>query len=547
MDKVNILDKIDFVLSEFNKVEELKFINNLKELYYQDKNILINRLKNLLLDEKLNIHLKYLIIRFINDVNEVGYFDTLKELLFREDKIMIINEILQYFVNQNSLKSFKTIKQYKKTDMARDNILKINGFLNAMYSKNPLIYHFDVLLSQKRVKKLEVSTNYLISNIKKGELDELVYVLNELDKEYAIEVLKILVHYPDKVYYKFILQYAESNIYSANYDDFKIIAKALINSGMRIKSKNDVFKMLKEILLKLDDKKLIYFAILMLKINTKAMIKTIIKFYGKLTIEEKLLFLDSLDLKEKDSYMNFLKDLVIKENNKDLIKRLIYVFVKNNEINFLFENLSLMSNVKRNQIVSSIIEEGIVGLDEYMIKILNTDLEDNLLKLIVQYLIKYSPNKYIKKFIELFFSGIGIEIKEIIIKNIPNLNSKNLNEFVKKLNENVECLLNFKKYYLISILKVLKDNKLDENYHNELIRNILILLEESEVDEIVDFIYFFDNYDIKDRKLAKLIIDEFRMIENTLLISSNDNELVRMIYVLIRKIRKKFPQLHNSN
>ena len=53
------------------------------------------------------------------------------------------------------------------------------------------------------------------------------------------------------------------------------------------------------------------------------------------------------------------------------------------------------------------------------------------------------------------------------------------------------------------------------------------------------FVYFFEKYKINNRRDGKLIINEFRLIRNTLLKSGSEQDLVRMIHVLIENIERK--------
>lgn len=79
----------------------------------------------------------------------------------------------------------------------------------------------------------------------------------------------------------------------------------------------------------------------------------------------------------------------------------------------------------------------------------------------------------------------------------------------------------------------------DEELEQKVLNRILVMLEEAHFDDIINFIYFFDKYNINNVQDSRLIIDELRLIQNTLLKSSNDSDLVRMIHTLIRSIEKK--------
>ncbi len=62
------------------------------------------------------------------------------------------------------------------------------------------------------------------------------------------------------------------------------------------------------------------------------------------------------------------------------------------------------------------------------------------------------------------------------------------------------------------------------------------MMEETDLKDIVNFIYFFDSFTVNTPEQKKLIVDELKMIQITLLKSPKNNTLVSMIYKLIKKI-----------
>ena len=79
----------------------------------------------------------------------------------------------------------------------------------------------------------------------------------------------------------------------------------------------------------------------------------------------------------------------------------------------------------------------------------------------------------------------------------------------------------------------------DEESEEKILNRVLVLMEEAPAEELVNFVYFFDKYEISRPEDSQLIIDEFRLIQNTLLKSSSEQNLVRMIHVLIKNIERK--------
>ena len=95
------------------------------------------------------------------------------------------------------------------------------------------------------------------------------------------------------------------------------------------------------------------------------------------------------------------------------------------------------------------------------------------------------------------------------------------------------------KDFLTSLLGVMNAKGIEEDLEEEILNRVLVFMEEASIEELVNFVYFFDKYEINNRQDGELIIKEFRLIRNTLLKSSSEQDLVRMIHVLIRNIERK--------
>ena len=105
--------------------------------------------------------------------------------------------------------------------------------------------------------------------------------------------------------------------------------------------------------------------------------------------------------------------------------------------------------------------------------------------------------------------------------------------------KDISVVNRFKKDFLFSLLGIMNEKTFERDFEELILNRVLILMEESGIDDIVNFVYFFDKYEIENINDLGLIIEEFRMIQNTILKSGGKDDLVRMIHILIKNIEKK--------
>jgi hypothetical protein len=110
---------------------------------------------------------------------------------------------------------------------------------------------------------------------------------------------------------------------------------------------------------------------------------------------------------------------------------------------------------------------------------------------------------------------------------------------MKSVFKDIKVIDHFKKDFLLSLLGLLNEKKLDKEFEDMILNRVLIMMEESRIDDIIHFIYFFDKYEVSNIKDLGLIIDELRLLQDMILKSGRQDDLVRSIHVLIKNIEKR--------
>ena len=218
------------------------------------------------------------------------------------------------------------------------------------------------------------------------------------------------------------------------------------------------------------------------------------------------------------------------------------ILIQAEDYQYIFEILDAESGVRKSKVLNLIldhVDQEPEKIDQYLEKYVTPSQENAILYLALEFLVKHMADKYYDLIKSIFFSGVAHDVKVLIIRNIDKFNGFSQKQFMEKVFEDLSVIRSFKKDFLFSLLGVLNKKLFEEDLEEKILHRILVMMEEAHFDEIVNFIYFFDRYEINNLRDSQLIIDELRLIQNTLLKSTDENNLVKMIHVLTRQIEKK--------
>jgi hypothetical protein len=535
-------DEFELLLTDFNKVEERLFLKDIRDFAQDNQEVVIRTYARVLKTRKLNIQLKYLILKSIGELKYKEFTPIAKEALYNEDKVRVIIEAVNALLAIADLPAFKVVAEYTLHSKDKDYRETLEKIIRTVYSKNQLLYHFDLFYRRRgQVSNLEKSSEYLINHLPEEHIKDILPALSSRHYNIRYELLRILKHRPNPIYYSNLYFYFKEHYQSLDDDFFLMLCETLIINAYHSKARSKIYRNLKEHVNLLQGHKKTLFCITLMKLNTAELIHFVSSVYPNLNYQNKMLVLANLDPPEKNHYIHFVRELVKIEHNESLLARVIQILVDSHDFQYLFSSLNGESGVRKVKILNMILEEverEPVDISDYIRPYIAATQANNILYLALEYQLKHSATKDFELIQKVFFSGVTADIKTLIIRNVKNFEKTKQKKFMEAIFKDLTVIRSLKKDFLFSLLGVLNEKVFDPELEEKILNRVLIMLEEAHFEEIVNFIYFFERYDVNSYKEGQLIIEELRLIQNTLLKSSNDNELVKMLHVLVRKIEK---------
>ncbi len=477
-----------------------------------------------------------MLLKIVGVLKFQSFIPLLSHLLNKEDKVRIISEILNSVTNIISIESYKLLVTFFSNPKNKNYLPKFNGYLKMFYAKSPLIYHFDLFYRDRGdVKNIELSTNYLINNLDETYVKDLLPAIYSKYKTISFEALRLFEKKPGSLFYNsindlFLTKYEEDNLY------YKQLVKTLFNNVLVSPHKKKISVKLKDQLKILSHKRKNYFIVFLLKLDTETIINKALTIYKELEIDEKILFFNNLDANKYMFYTEFIKNKFIEEVNDKILLRIIFIFMINNEYEFVFHTTMKQKGARREKLLNLIIETGKKNLSDYFSKFLTLKEDNNILQNVIAYIMNDKPDVYYKDIISILFSGIDLKIKQKIIRSIKFFNTSNVKKVIKNILDQPNVLSFIEKDFLLMLISLQEKNTFDGLLLEQLLNYILKMMEEARQEDIINFIFFFDSFEFTKQEHKTLIIDEFKMIQKTLLRSPENDNLVSMIYKLIPKL-----------
>lgn len=528
------------ILSDFNRIEERVFIKKISDFAESGKDVVIHAFGLLLKQKQVNIQLKYLVLKTMGELKYREFVPMINGLLKWEDKVRIVYEAVDGLVSINTLESYKSIVRFMRENQGADFIPQVENSLAEMFDRNKLIYHFDVFYRQRgEARGIDKSSLFLAKYLEDGHIKELLPALTGRYYTIRFELLALLKERPNPMFYSAVYNFFKTN--GSEVDDrlFLLLSEALVANARLSKLVGKIYPALKHHLSELTGTKQRILGITLLKLNTPDMIPLVTAFYPHLKPPGKLLVFDNLNREDYPCFLDFLRLQLQEAQDDALLKKVIEIMIFAKDFEYMFQLLGTQRMQRREKLLNILMDFDPPDIQGYVKDYIHASQSVRVLSLAMEYLLRHAADEYFDLIKSVFFSGVSPEIKTLIIRHVNRFSGFNRKNFMETVFKDVKMISQFKKDFLFSMLGVLNEKTFERSFEQLILGRILILMEESRIDEVVNFIYFFDNYEIHDDNDRALIIEELRLIQNTILKSSNKGDLVRMIHVLIKNIEKK--------
>ncbi|NIO82303.1 MAG: hypothetical protein GTN68_17295 [Candidatus Aminicenantes bacterium] len=537
---MNVFDDFERILSNFSSVEEPLLLRDIREFAEKHRDVVIKTFSVLFKNPGLDIQLKYLVLKSMGELKFDEFVPIINDILYAETNEQLIYEAVTSLTAIGSFSAYRVMVDFLIKNKKADFTEKIERSLRDIFIKNPLAYHFDVFYRDRgEVSSIEKSSEFLIKHLPHEHIQDILHVINSRYYKIRFQLLRILKEKPNSIFYANIFHYFKENYNKVDDDLFLMLSEALVVNASVSKAKTKIFQTLKEFVNQMEEDKKKIFCILLLKLNSRELIHCVADIYPQLDLHQKILVFNNLDPDDYIYYREFIRELLINENNETLLSKIVAILIRANEFNYLFAALDAEKGLRKTKLLAMILEHEPKEIDFYIQAYVTPSQDNRILYLSVEYLLRYAADNYFDLIKRIFFSGVSPEIKILIIGSVKRWNGFNQKVFMEAIFKNLNVITEFKKDFLFSLLDVLNEKPFDEEFEEKILYQILVMMEESPEEEMVNFIYFFDKYEINSLNEKDLIIDELRLIHNTLLKSSSNQNLVRMIHILMKNIEKK--------
>ncbi|MCI0471876.1 MAG: hypothetical protein L0Y73_09470, partial [Candidatus Aminicenantes bacterium] len=280
-------EDFNLLLSDFNKVQEGVFLDNINNFAGNNKETVIKTFSLLLKSENVSIQLKYLVLKSMGELKYSEFIPIIRQLLERGDKVRIIQAAIDSLVRMNTMEVYKTITLFLRENPDTEFKMQIEEGLKELLNKNKLLYHFDVFYRDRGgggggeggsggvdSKSIEKSSDFLVKHLPEIYVKDILPALSGKFYDIRFGALQILENKPNPLYYMPIYNLFKIHGQSASSADekfFLALSQALVTNAALSKLSSQIFSSLKERLQELEGNKRLIFAIMLLKLDTPAM------------------------------------------------------------------------------------------------------------------------------------------------------------------------------------------------------------------------------------------------------------------------------------
>ena len=279
-----------------------------------------------------------------------------------------------------------------------------------------------------------------------------------------------------------------------------------------------------------------YFILHLLHLDMADLFEEALLIYPDLNLEEKVVFFDNLDNEKYPVYSQFIRNQIQHETKEEILFKIIRILLANREYDLIFDTAFRMKGTRREILVNLIIEAEESGLSQYFARFLSLTEMNAVLVASIGYIMSQEPDEFYVEIHKILFSGVERQIKQKIIRNIKHFNSRNRKRILRQILSHAIVLKGIEKDFLLMIIALQDEEILDASMLDKLLNKVLTMMEETDPENLVNFIYFFDSFKVNTDEHRLFIIEELKMVQNTLFRSNADDTLVNLIYKLVRKM-----------
>lgn len=536
-----LVDDFEAIIFTYNRVEEREFLRSVEDFAEKHKEVVIRSYFTLLRQVSISLQLKYLALKSIGELKYREFLPLLQDVLNRDNKIRIIYSAVEALVRINTLGAYKVLVHYLRDKPGSDAQPFVEENLKELFNRNHLIYHFDVFYrSRGHALGIEKSSEYLINHLSDEYIKEILPCIACKHYNIRYETLRILKNRPNALYCAPIYNLFKEQHQQADEPMFRLLCETLVLNASLSRAANRYYNSLKQHLDELQGKKNILLSLVLLKLNTAGMIPTVSQLYPRLNFHEKEMMFENINREEYEHFLDFMRDLLTGEDREELLKRVMEILIYAVDFPFIFNLLERERKLRRETLFEILMDFDPPAIEGYVHQYIDPNQSTRVLYLCMQYLMRHAADDHFDMVKSIFFSGVHNEVKTLIIRYVNRFSPGNQRLFMQQVFDDLKVIRHFKKDFLYSLVGLLNEKVFDQQLEHRIIERVLVLMEEANFDEIIHFIYFFEKYHLEDKDLLELISEELRLIQNTILKSSNKDEMVRLLHMLVKNMEKRF-------
>lgn len=530
--------ELELILTSYNKIEERKFISEISDFAEKGKRHLLPAFKEILGHSSASLHLKYLVIKTIGVLVYPEFLPLLAQYKSRGEKIRIVLEAVRSLVKYDSTEAYRVIVDILKEPHNEEHVDVIEGLVKDMISSNPLLYYYDILYRQKyrAADDLLKGINSLAEGLETSELVDLSGVFETESRGLSRGLLMVMNLKPSQLFYANIYRYFLKRYKAAAEEEFRLICNCMFNCALLFGSRDKIFENLKKYPAELRGVKKTVFSILLLKFGKDISVDQIAESYSNLSVRYKREVFANLQYNYRGR--DFARQQILLKSEESVMDSILDYLAGAGDVSFLCSSVVDYNEEMRVKVLDKVLSISDTDVSDQVADFMKPDSSLESARMVLKYILTRRADEYYDRVEEIWKSDVTPAIRATIIRNCVRfdpLKRENILEIIFNTHLNDK---GNRKDLLISVSSIINSGEHDREFIDDIVHRILVLMEQAQADEVVNYIYFFDSTEIEDTELWNLIKDELRMVQNTLLVAHADDQLVRMIHYLIRKIDK---------
>lgn len=517
------------------------FLRRLDELASHGGSALIAEVARLLAVPGLHAHVKFLLLKHAQRRPDPLFVPAACQVVEADGRIRLRTEALVALGRVATPAAYRALVHYAGRPPAEE-LARAGDVLAAAISATPLLFHYDAFWRPQRGRKnLTASVEHLARHLTEEDAVTLLPALDPPLREITGPAWQFFARRSNGALLPPLLKALLR--WDGNLPEpvFRTAAGAVIDaaadSGFRAKA----FATLRRFAETLPAPLELVLSILLLRLDTPALLPGLAGRYGGLPAAYKDLFLQSLDPAARGETATFAAGLLAIESDPSRLARSVQLVLGQGErgLELLFHRLPQEKVVRRRILVEAAVEAAPPGLTRHLTPLLTGETDPEILKSALDSLLKSPPDVLLAPLERLLSSGVETEVKSLIVRRLPQFSVAGQERLALFLTDRLPGEREVRKNLLISLLEVMNRPGLADAIVSRLLERVLVMMEEADLEEVVQFVYFFDRLLPRSPKEISLIQGELRMVQNTLLQAGDPAGMVSRIHHLLRRLEKR--------